>query len=541
MSSICARIAVFSLASALLFGPGCGAIPVDASVSEHPPAGGLRGSVVYQGPAPCSRAGKIVGNAILLVFDATNPPPPAGVAATPVNFVVVPGEQLFGDLPRSQEGALDCPDARGDKTVLTRSAVFAVSPLAAGSYTISGFYDRRGEFLPTLKVRNLPRAGDIGGGLVDVADAQAHADDANYRPKYLPIDIGVRAPSGAFELPADGFVATGVTVTLGLPLGLARPYFYQEDAAAAGDPYAPAVQFAQDHALLAPPRSPTPASAGAYEARFPKVRLRAGVAPEERTLAIDPTQPFHLQLPANGEPGLFLWRDGKNVIVEGQVPTLWPLVAFTKLVDDPTHLRDVQATTSAGGRDGPIVVLQGLTVAKDHLLDTVLAPPAEQPGRGTLVDHVTALVRPAALCFNGRKPGAGALLVVPYLEAESADPADPPGPHPLFDAATLVRNSNGLVRKVVRGCLPPGSYAVNVVYPSGQAWTVPNEAGSCALAEGTWDSQANPSRCSEGGRPVLRSQGPRGALAVTASPGSTVCRDFPVPKPCLENVEPERF
>ena len=36
---------------------------------------------------------------------------------------------------------------------------------------------------------------------------------------------------------------------------------------------------------------------------------------------------------------------------------------------------------------------------------------------------------------------------------------------------------------VVEGCLPQGIYAMNLVYGSGQAWSVPNEAGVCAASE----------------------------------------------------------
>src|SRR5690606_39520792 len=69
--------------------------------------------------------------------------------------------------------------------------------------------------------------------------------------------------------------------------------------------------------------------------------------------------------------------------------------------------------------------------------------------------------------------------LVPYstLFRPSAD-ATEPGERPLFDAALAERQP--LVREVRRGCLPMGRYAISLVYPTGQAWTVPNESGGCA-------------------------------------------------------------
>jgi hypothetical protein len=60
----------------------------------------------------------------------------------------------------------------------------------------------------------------------------------------------------------------------------------------------------------------------------------------------------------------------------------------------------------------------------------------------------------------------------------------PPEGKDLFDASAVLASQSKLVREIAIGCLPTGRYGINVVYPTGQAWTVPNEAGSCAATEG---------------------------------------------------------
>src|SRR5580704_17691527 len=77
-----------------------GTIPDGTGLGEFPVAGVIRGNVVYNGPPPCTQSGQVVGNAIVFVFDRRNPPPPAGIATTAVNFGVVSGDALFADLPR---------------------------------------------------------------------------------------------------------------------------------------------------------------------------------------------------------------------------------------------------------------------------------------------------------------------------------------------------------------------------------------------------------------------------------------------------------
>src|SRR5690606_27055947 len=127
------RPLVKSLLLLAVAGMACGPVPVDDERNDRrllAPRGVIRGTVTYVGPRPCSRDGHIVGNAILLVFDRRNPPPPDGVATSTVNFVAVPGDVLFRNEPRSVGGELFCP---GGSTTITASASFTVAPLDGGS------------------------------------------------------------------------------------------------------------------------------------------------------------------------------------------------------------------------------------------------------------------------------------------------------------------------------------------------------------------------------------------------------------------------
>src|SRR5450432_3939485 len=177
----------------------CGSIPNDPPPPDgrgFPPAAVLRGTVVYSGPHPCSMNGHIVGATILYVFDRRNPPPPAGLATTPVNFGVVTGDVLFADEPRNPGSITYCPADNGITDTITVSAPFSVAPLPGGSYLIQSFYDYTGDFLPNFKFRNLPEKGDIGGGAIDTGDAvkAMNVVNPNYLPRFLPVDVGTPRP-----------------------------------------------------------------------------------------------------------------------------------------------------------------------------------------------------------------------------------------------------------------------------------------------------------------------------------------------------------
>ena len=79
---------------------------------------------------------------------------------------------------------------------------------------------------------------------------------------------------------------------------------------------------------------------------------------------------------------------------------------------------------------------------------------------------------------------------------------------------------------ITYGCLPQGRYALNLVYPTGQAWTIPNDAGVCAALE---KPSKDGSKC--GKRARLASQ----SVVLTIGPPDDpdYCRDNPTPAACL--------
>jgi hypothetical protein len=599
----------------------CGSVPDETSIPPggrlFPPAGVIRGTVTYQGPRPCSRNGHIVGNAIVLLFDRRNPPPPRGLANTAVNFVAVTGDSLFVNEPRWTGTQPYCPVDHGFKETITVAAPFAVSPLDGGSYLLEAFFDYTGDFLPTFKFRNLPERGDIAGGDLDTADAlkPGNAGNPNYAPRFLPVDVGIAQPlpDGAppdavpsFIVPSSGFVADDVSVTIGLPLPLARPYFYPQGMQVVFDPnnpdtisttvgwssdapaqvqvpsalenpndasypnYAPVLTMPQDIQIFAQPMVPTPGNGNHFEQAFPHLRIQAGV-PQGELMAAE-ASPFSLQIPPSGG-SLFVWQNAaqdatgtyvpQNIPESAAVPVpqLWPLVVLSKLSDDPTKDMtfgvagtDPASLNAQGGPGVPVVVLQAITLLPEamgeSIVDTALlhskpyfADAANTQPNLFPSDHVTVLLRPAVICFDSlfdaTNPDKRGVLVTPWAMGTTADlPTGTPN-QPIIDPKGLLANAQfaALVRDVQFGCLPVGRYAVNVVYPDGQAWTVPNEAGSCAgpnSAEGKTDYGMTPPTCTLKPRPILYSQGNRAVVEITPAADMTHCQGMQaVPAVCL--------
>lgn len=557
--------ALFFVSSVVAAQVACDGVPIDEERNDRRlilPSGVIRGTVTYTGPRPCSRDGHIVGNAVISVWRKNNPPPPAGVATTPVNFVAVPGDVLFANERPSIAKDIDCPT---DASQVTVSSPFAIAPLDAATYIVTAFYDRRGRFWPTFRFRNQPESGDLAGGYFDIEDARKNATDPTYRPIFLPVDVGHPKAGGApgeLEIGDNGYVADNVAVDIGTRVPWTRPVFFPQglDRASGAvvdsaerldgtDPPAalstPIVAMTQDAKIFAPPANATGATLAAYQEGFPSVRLVWGVPDAERDAATSASQPFGLQLPPTppqGKGGLLLFARGGSIPENPAVPAMWPLVTFVKLADDPRRSVDAQSlviqgtteeTIVTGKPRKPIVVLQGIPLLGDSIAKTVTSPVPSGPTTAALVDHMTVLLRPAVLCFDPRAVDVGGLLVTPYLTGRSSD-ATETGDKPLFDQAAVT--ANPLVRDVVRGCLPTGRYAMSVVYPNGQSWIVPNEMGSCARAEGNTNvGVGDPATCSDKPRPVLLSQGVRAVLEIVG-PGGTdnVCDAHPVPKQCSE-------
>jgi hypothetical protein len=606
-------------------------VPNDPGPRIFPPAGVIRGAVVYQGPRPCSRNGHIVGNAVVLVFDRRNPPPPNGLAASAVTFTDVTGDRLFADEPRYPgDDTTYCPSDHGFTETITASGNFEIAPIAGGSYLIQAFFDYTGNWLPEFKFRNLPEQGDVAGGDVDTADAlkPINAGNPNYQPRFLPVEVGIPQPMPAgappnavpnYTIPSTGFVRENVTVTVGQPLALTRPYFVAKgeiasvgtgtmiavtpsqssDAPATvqvlgalespNDPYLadylPVLAIPQDIQVYAPPAVTSgPVAASLFESKFPRLRLEWGVAAPELPKAVAP--PFKMQIapfaPGSAAGGGFsVWQNAAydpasgtyvpQQVAEGNsLPFLWPAIVLTKLIDDYApdasgrfHTRDPASLTVQGDPSAPVVILQGITEAgspaagtPDSLFQTVVGTltgaffdGAGQP-KIARQDHLTVLLRPSVICFDtlfdGTNPDKRGTLVTPSLMGAAAD--DPNGPAKPLVPTDILSNDGirlqsiaNLVKTIVPGCLPKGRYAINVVYPDGQAWTVPNEAGACSGSEGVTD-YTNPDSmnltCTVKPRPVLYSQGNRAVVEIVDPTDPANCKDPagkvpPTPAVCL--------
>jgi len=562
------------------------------------PAGVIRGNVVYSGPHPCSSSGHIVGSAIILVFDRRNPPPPNGLASTALNFGVVNGDVLFPNEPRNAGDVPCAPPAGPTQTITVSApfVIAPVDPASyvlEAFYDTRGDFLPTFKFRELPEEWDVG-GGDIDTA---DALKPVNAGNLDYQPHFLPVDVGIPQPLPPdappdsvpnFVIPDDGYVADNVTVTLGEILTLPRPYFYpagagspfgasnpatfqpgppledgsapQPDMGSAdiADPYAPVLTIPQDIEVYAPPAVVNQANVDNYESRFPHLVLRGGLPDAEQAIAV--AEPFHFQLPPTGGASLSLWQNATfdattqawvpQQIPEGQgIPYVWPLVVLTKLVDDPMHTADPASLTQQGSATAPVVVLQAITLlgagSSSLLFDTIMAASGsalfDPTGRPKVMpqDQVTVLLRPSVICFDTlfdpTEPDKRGTLVTPYLLGVTADlPSGTPDSPIVPTAALMDPQIAALVKAPAQGCLPTGRYAINAVYPDGQAWTVPNEAGGCTSAEGVVSTSTTPPTCTLQKRPVLPSQGPRAVVEIVPTTDPNHCKGAAaVPSFCL--------
>ena len=133
----------------------------DCTAGDLP--GVISGSVVYSGTAR--------GDAVLLLFDQANPPPPDGTATSAVALARVPAATLFANAPGGSIGPFSSP------------YVFTQVP-AGHTYQIRAFIDATNEFDPFFDFTQQPRAGDPVGGY------GALGPDGQPRLLGIPVDSG---------------------------------------------------------------------------------------------------------------------------------------------------------------------------------------------------------------------------------------------------------------------------------------------------------------------------------------------------------------
>ncbi|GAC1570717.1 MAG: hypothetical protein NVS3B20_02450 [Polyangiales bacterium] len=489
------------------------------------PAGIIHGTLSYIGPGPCIKDGRVEGVALVLLFDAANPPPPDGLATTALNFATVPGERLFISYPRPTKGPGSPGDPRSycpaiDSPTVTASADYTLSELTAGRYQVRGFYSRQNRFNPLFDFSNLPLATDIGGGVL--------VDPRAATPKFATITVGNTDAKGNLYIPPSGFVADGVPLILGQVLTTGRPYFYIDREASQGfqNPKAPTkgepgvpypsdepvagLIFPQDHPLTGEAGGPPENLFGTAQKSFPTIKFKYGfpggepvnptgdawlaknAKPSDPFFAdrvrpyygIDPLAPltplstnFVLTRAMSPEGAPAVLHD--NELFEAlSVAQLYPLVVLAKLQENADGVLIDPPTAQTN----PVVVVQGITIRKDILqantsaandgggiasANPVLASAVE------LYDGFTALMRTAAFCLNPAKSFRGT-LAVPFKTDFNPKNAGVT----LVDEVRLAKYQPQ-IEKVAFGCLPPGLYSVNVIYPTGQAWSLPNQTGYC--------------------------------------------------------------
>lgn len=463
------------------------------------PAGVLDGTVTYTGPLPCTQSGRVSGVAALLAFDVRLLPPPEGIGTSAASVAVVPGDTLFSGvrdrLVFNANGAQWCPAP--DAPHVTVSATWVIAPLPGGTYQVRGFYDIDGDFDPGFLISNLPSKGDIGGGAIENA-AEVLQGAA---PKYREMQLAVGE---------QGARVQGISVTLGLPLPLDRPVFYPQDVkdTFAGNMDPGKVTMPADFQFDT--LSTDPAQAAQTEKSFIRMVLGAGVHPSEVDKAAAP--PFNL--PVKDPPPSILFTqqdvngDGKldnadHVPESDQIPSLYPMSIFAKLAEG----------ASLVNQSSPTVIIQGLTLYKSLLSTVLLMPNAEvmPPVLTPIMPDLEVVVgiRPAALCLHALDVNRPGVLVVTHETDKQGNPiiANPDA----LKAALQLQFKRPV--DIIYGCIPEGRYAVNLIYSTGQAWTVPNDAGICSPLEAP---SADGTRC--GTRARLSTQA---ALLTVGPPADT--------------------
>ena len=443
------------------------------------PAGVLEGTLTYSGPLPCTENGRIVGAAILLAFDVNLLPPPEGLGTSAASLGVVAGETLFAgvrdQLTFESDGRRWCPPHRyviGEPptTLVTVTAPWAIAPLGAGTYQVRGFYDINGDFDPGFSISNLPTRGDIGGGAIENA-ASVLLGGA---PRYRALSLGDLQPDGSRVIGPEGAHLSGVAVTLGLELPLERPVFYAKEVLDKfeGNTNPNAVTMRSDFQLnLFSAGEP-----GVTEQSFIRLRLASGVAPEETekgaappfNLPVSPPSPFvFTQQDVNGDGKL---TAADHVPETAALPALYPLSIFAQIHEE---------TPGEPEAHRPVVVLQGLTFYKGILPTALLGSMSGGAPIQAAAPEVIVALRPAALCLHPEDPDRPGLLVVSH-ETDTMGNNVLPDPQGV-QAALGLQFKRPI--EIAYGCLPEGKYAVNLIYPTGQAWTTPNEAAVCSPLE----------------------------------------------------------
>ncbi|RKG69486.1 hypothetical protein D7V80_08505 [Corallococcus sp. CA054B] len=349
----------FTLAS--LLSGGCDAPDVvpTADGRQHTRTARIEGSLVVQ-----SRAR---GNAIVFIYDAANPPPPAG-SGRPLAFTVVTAAELFGA-------------SLGDSSTGPFTAPFSLSLVEPGRYILRGFIDADtcrnipqpchvSDFNPWYGVTSEPNAGDVGGGAVDPANGATRV-------------LEVTTDADGWPQPLSG-VSVSFADSATVPVD--RPAFQTADAR-------------EFNTATTPLKTLT-------------------LTPQVLTGAVDQRPPgFWVQLIDANKDGVPDDANGDGV------PDFWPRVIVRKLADGVTGYVDendlnrdgmvdeegVDYARANGGKDGkPDVTVLAAGLVPDPLLAALLDEQGKPRTQPVFVPQLVVAIRAQAL--DARDPAAPAPL-----------------------------------------------------------------------------------------------------------------------------------
>ena len=133
-----------ALLTSIVLAMACEAPPVfaTADLRQQETSSRIEGDVVVTGAAR--------GNAVIFLYDAARPPPPAGTGR-PLTFTTVSSAVLFAD--STGNGPFTAP--------------FAFSLVKPGSYLVRGLIDSNADFIPWYGVTADANTGDVGGAAID--------------------------------------------------------------------------------------------------------------------------------------------------------------------------------------------------------------------------------------------------------------------------------------------------------------------------------------------------------------------------------------
>ncbi|NOK38037.1 hypothetical protein D7W79_39415 [Corallococcus exercitus] len=349
----------FALASLLSGGCDSPDVVPTADGRQHTRSARIEGSLVVQ-----SRAR---GNAIVFLYDAANPPPPAG-SGRPLAFTVVTAAELFGA-------------SLGDHSTGPFTAPFSLSLVEPGRYLLRGFIDSDtcrsvpqpchvSDFNPWYGVTSEPNAGDVGGGAVDPATSATRI-------------LEVTTDADGWPQPLTG-VSVSFADSATVPFD--RPAFQTADAR-------------EFNTATTPTKLLT-------------------LTPQVLTGAVDQRPPgFWVQLVDANKDGVPDDANGDGV------PDFWPRVIVRKLAEGVTGYVDendlnrdgmvdaegVDYARVNGGMDGkPDVAVLAAGLVPDPLLAALLDGEGKPRPQPVFVPQLLVAIR--ALALDARDPAAPAPL-----------------------------------------------------------------------------------------------------------------------------------